>query len=318
MTNTNQIRSQVQNLFQDFDINILDSFAIQSLINNLSEDLADDPSGISIEEMIDTGDVTSLATLSGDTVLNGEIRSKQDGIIAGLPIAAFIFLLTDPTAEIIPHIKDGSPIKPGEIILTVSGNGRKLLTAERTALNYLCHLSGVATLTRKFVDQVEGTKAKLLDTRKTIPGLRKFDKYAVLMGGGNNHRMGLFDMVLIKDNHIDGAGGINPAVKQVREKFGNKYPIEVEVKDLQELEIALNLNVDRIMLDNMSIIMMKEAVEITAGRIPLEASGNVSLQTIKQIAESGVDYISVGALTHSAPTFDLSMRIKEQGQIGYE
>lgn len=313
MTNTNQIRSQVQNLFPDFDISIFDSFTIQTLLNNLSEDLADDPVGKPIEELIVIGDVTSLSTLSGDTVLNGEIRSKQDGIIAGLPIAVFIFLLTDPTAEIIPHIKDGSTIKPSEIAMTVTGNGRKLLTAERTALNYLCHLSGVATLTGKFVDQVEGTKVKLLDTRKTIPGLRKFDKYAVLMGGGSNHRMGLFDMVMIKDNHIDGAGGINPAVKQVREKFGNKYPIEVEVKDLQELQTALNLNVDRIMLDNMSTNMMKEAVKIAAGRIPLEASGNVSLHTIKQIAECGVDYISVGALTHSAPTFDLSMRIKEQG-----
>jgi len=187
------------------------------------------------------------------------------------------------------------------------------LTAERTALNYLCHLSGVATLTKQFVDQVIGTKAKLFDTRKTIPGLRKLDKYAVLMGSGTNHRMGLFDMVLIKDNHIDGAGGITPAVEQVREKFGNKYLIEVEAKNLQEMQIALDLNIDRIMLDNMSIDMMRKAVKITDGKIPLEASGNVNLKNIKQIAGCGVDYISVGALTHSAPTFDLSMRIKEQG-----
>ena len=313
MIKINQIKNNIQQLFPNFDISLLDEFTVNTLITNLAEDLAKDPLNTPIEELIENGDVTSLATLSPDLILNGEIRAKQEGIIAGLPIAAFFFLLTNPHSKIIPHTEDSSQIKHGELTLTVIGNGRKLLTAERTALNYLCHLSGVATLTKQFVDQVAGTKAKLLDTRKTIPGLRKLDKYAVLMGSGTNHRMGLFDMVLIKDNHIDGAGGIAPAVEQVRKIFGDKYPIEVEVKNLQELQIALNLNLDRIMLDNMSNEMMKNAVEIAAGKVTLEASGNVNLKTIKQIAECGVDYISVGALTHSAPAFDLSMRIKEQG-----
>jgi nicotinate-nucleotide pyrophosphorylase (carboxylating) len=307
------MKNKIEQIFPDFDICLFDEFTVNALINNLAEDLAEDPPNTPIENLIEIGDLTSLATLSPELILNGEIRAKQEGIIAGLPIAAFFFLLTNPRSEIIPYIIDGCQIKQGELVLTVVGNGRKLLTAERTALNYLCHLSGVATLTKQYVDQVIGTKAKLFDTRKTIPGLRKLDKYAVLMGSGTNHRMGLFDMVLIKDNHIDGAGGITPAVEQVREKFGNKYLIEVEAKDLQEMQIALELNVDRIMLDNMSIDMMRKAVKITDGKIPLEASGNVNLKNIKQIAECGVDYISVGALTHSAPTFDLSMRIKEQG-----
>lgn len=313
MTSINQIKNRIEQIFPDFDICLFDKFTVNALINNLAEDLAEEPPNTSIENLIEIGDVTSLATLSPDLILNGEIRAKQEGIIAGLPIAAFFFLLTNPQSEITPYIIDGCQIKHGELALTVVGNGRRLLAAERAALNYLCHLSGVATLTKQFVDQVIGTKAKLIDTRKTIPGLRKFDKYAVLMGSGTNHRMGLFDMVLIKDNHIDGAGGITPAVEQVREKFGNKYLIEVEVNDLQELQIALELNVDRIMLDNMSMDMMRKAVKITDGKIPLEASGNVNLKNIKQIAECGVDYVSVGALTHSAPTFDLSMRIKEQG-----
>jgi nicotinate-nucleotide pyrophosphorylase (carboxylating) len=313
MANTSQIILKIQKLFPEFDIGLFDSFTVQAVINNLSEDLSGNPTNMDLAELIEFGDVTSQSTLPPESILVGEIKAKQEGIIAGLPIAAFIFLLTDPTFEMIPHIKDGSNIKPGELTLTIAGNARKLLTAERTALNYLCHLSGVATLTRQYVDQVSGTKAKLLDTRKTIPGLRKFDKYAVLMGGGTNHRMGLFDMVLIKDNHIDGAGGITPAVEQVRKKFTDKYPIEVEVKNLQELQEALDLNVTRIMLDNMNTELMREAVEISAGRTPLEASGNVSLKTVRQIAECGVDFISVGALTHSAPAFDLSMRIKKQG-----
>jgi nicotinate-nucleotide pyrophosphorylase (carboxylating) len=184
-----------------------------------------------------------------------------------------------------------------------------MLAGERTALNFLGRMSGVATLTRKYVDAVAGTGAVILDTRKTAPGARLLDKYAVRMGGGQNHRLGLYDMVLIKDNHIDGAGSISAAVERVRSQWGHKYPIEVEVKDMDELEEALSLEPTRIMLDNMSQEMMRQAVEKAAGRVPLEASGNVSLETVRAIAETGVDYISVGALTHSAPVFDVSMRI---------
>ena len=185
-----------------------------------------------------------------------------------------------------------------------------MLTAERLALNFLGRLSGIATLTNSFVQEVSGTNAIILDTRKTLPGFRHLDKYAVRMGGGHNHRMGLYDMVMIKDNHIDGAEGIQAAVDRVRQKYGAKYPIEVEVKSLEELETALALNVDRIMLDNMDLVDMRQAVERTNRRVPLEASGNVSLESIRSIAETGVDFISIGALTHSVPVFDFSMRLK--------
>ena len=185
------------------------------------------------------------------------------------------------------------------------------MAAERISLNFLGRMSGVATLTHSFVDAVSGTKAVILDTRKTAPGWRRLDKYAVSVGGGQNHRQGLFDMVLIKDNHIDGAGSITKAIERVRKQHGNRFLIEVEVKDLLELDEALDLLPDRIMLDNMTPEMMKKAVKVSAGRVPLEASGNVSLETVRIIAETGVDFISVGALTHSAPVFDFSMRLAE-------
>jgi len=184
-----------------------------------------------------------------------------------------------------------------------------LLAAERPALNFLGRMSGIATLTRKFVDRLVGTGSAMLDTRKTAPGLRHLDKYAVRMGGGKNHRAGLYDMVLIKDNHIDGAGGIEAAVRRVRELYGKDCLVEVEVKDLAELQTALQLPVDRIMLDNMSLDIMRQAVEMTAGRVGLEASGNVTLATVRAIAGTGVDFISSGALTHSAPVLDISMRL---------
>ncbi len=190
---------------------------------------------------------------------------------------------------------------------------RNLLEAERTALNFLGHLSGIATLTRRFVEAVSGTKTKILDTRKTTPGWRLLEKYAVRQGGGHNHRLGLFDMVLIKDNHIQAAGGIVSAVLKVRRYFeekGNPLPIEVEVKNLKELEDVLPLKVDRILLDNMTRDSLREAVKVAAGRVPLEASGGVTLDTVRAIAETGVDFISVGALTHSAPALDLSMLIE--------
>jgi nicotinate-nucleotide pyrophosphorylase (carboxylating) len=256
------------------------------------------------------GDITSQSTLPEDAWLDGRITAKAEGVIAGMPIAQAVFHLVDPHITWQAHVEDGHHVQPGTLLVEVSGPGKALLAGERTALNFLGRLSGIATLTHKFVQAVAGTRAVILDTRKTAPGLRHLDKYAVVMGGGQNHRAGLYDMVLIKDNHIDGADGIRAAVEGVRLRFGSRYLVEVEVKDLTELREALSLPVDRIMLDNMDLETMTEAVKITAGRVPLEASGNVTLLTVRGIAETGVDFISSGSLTHSAPVLDISMRLR--------
>ncbi len=255
-------------------------------------------------------DITSQATLSDDSRLQGRITAKAEGIIAGLPVAHAVFQLVDPLVQVETQVKDGQKVHPGTLLAEVTGPGQSLLAAERTALNFLGRLSGIATLTHHFVQAVAGTHAIILDTRKTAPGFRMLDKYAVCMGGGRNHRTGLFDMVLIKDNHIDGAGGIKPAVERVRQRYGERYQVEVEVKDLDEVGIALKLPINRIMLDNMDIEMMREAVRMSNGRIPLEASCNVSLANVRAIAETGVDFISSGSLTHSAPVLDISMRLR--------
>jgi nicotinate-nucleotide pyrophosphorylase (carboxylating) len=274
----------------------------------LAEDLT--PDGALPPDLI-TADVTSAATLPADLTLIARITAKQAGVVAGLPLAAAVFQYVH--ADLLPNIliSDGTKVEPGTSLITVTGPGRALLLAERTALNFLGRMSGIATLTRQFMDAIVGTRASMLDTRKTPPGFRLLDKYAVRMGGGANHRMGLYDMALIKDNHIDGAGSLEAAVKGVREKFGDQLPIEIEVKDLDELDIALTLPVDRIMLDNMSLDEMREAVRRTGGRILLEASGNVTLETVRAIAETGVDFISSGALTHSVKVFDVSMRLSQ-------
>jgi len=255
------------------------------------------------------GDVTSQATIPAGIPLSGYIRTKANGVVAGLPVAQVVFNLIDPTISFRSSGKDGGVVQKGQVLAQVQGNGRALLAGERTVLNFLGRLSGIATMTYMFVQAVKGTRAVILDTRKTAPGLRYLDKYAVRMGGGQNHRTGLFDMVLIKDNHITGAGGIKPAVQRVREMYGEHYAIEVEVKNLGELDEALRLHVDRIMLDNMDMETLRRAVQVANGQIPLEASGNVSLATVRQIAETGVNFISSGALTHSAPTLDISMKI---------
>jgi nicotinate-nucleotide pyrophosphorylase (carboxylating) len=204
-------------------------------------------------------------------------------------------------------VEDGASVKPGTIIAGLSGSARSLLTGERTALNFLNRMSGIATLTRQFVNAVSHTKAIILDTRKTAPGLRELDKLAVLHGGGQNHRRGLYDMILIKDNHIDFAGCLKEAVRRVR-AGGTTLEIEVEVRTLRDLRAALDLGVERILLDNMNLDQLREAVSINDGRARLEASGNVSLKNVSEIAETGVDFISVGALTHSAKSFDASMK----------
>jgi nicotinate-nucleotide pyrophosphorylase (carboxylating) len=272
----------------------------------LEEDLTPDAH---INLRIAEGDITSMATVPADSRLRGFIRAKARGIVAGLPVARAVFELVDPTLTFRSALSDGNLVEKGQIIADVQGNGRSVLSGERTALNFLGRLSGIATLTRRYVEVVKGTRAVILDTRKTAPGLRYLDKYAVRMGGGKNHRVGLFDMLLIKDNHISAAGGITQAVNRARELYDAHYPIEVEVKNLTELNEALGLGVDRIMLDNMDLENMRNAVQMTNGRVPLEASGNVGLDNVRQIAETGVDFISSGALTHSAPTLDISMKI---------
>jgi nicotinate-nucleotide pyrophosphorylase (carboxylating) len=283
--------------------------AMQSLQMCLLEDLTTIVDFNTIFPEFVQGDVTSVATLKLDASLSGEIRAKAQGVVAGLDVATAIFALVEPKIEFASHCADGDRVVAGTLLAEVSGPGAALLTAERAALNYLGRMSGIATLTRQYVDRVVGSNAVILDTRKTAPGLRLFDKYAVCMGGGQNHRMGLYDMVLIKDNHIDGAGSITAAIARTRARFGDQYPIEVEVKNLAELDESLKLTPDRIMLDNMPLETMRQAVTMAAGRVPLEASGNVSLETVRAIAETGVDFISVGALTHSAPALDVSMRI---------
>jgi nicotinate-nucleotide pyrophosphorylase (carboxylating) len=279
------------------------------LLLSLGEDLFPDADLSSLEDNLTDGDITSTATIPPETCLMGYIRAKAHGVVAGIPVAQAVFTLLEPDIYFNPLVKDGGIVEPGTMLIELSGLGQSLLAGERTALNFLGRLSGIASLTRQFVDAIAGTGATILDTRKTAPGLRYLDKYAVRMGGGQNHRAGLFDMLLIKDNHISGAGGITPAVKGARLMYGERYLIEVEVKNLEELEEAISLGVDRIMLDNMDLETMRIAVNIDRGRVPLEASGNVSLENVRPIAETGVNFISSGALTHSAPTLDISMEI---------
>lgn len=263
-----------------------------------------------LEEDIGDGDVTTLCTVPTDAAYEGRFLAKASGVIAGLDVVALTFQLLDEHVEVVPLVADGSFVERGTVIATASGPGYALLSGERTTLNLLQRMSGIATLTRRFVDAVAGTSAVILDTRKTAPGLRLFDKRSVLLGGGQNHRIGLYDMALIKDNHIAAAGGVTAAVERVRAGDSRHRPIEVEVTNFDQLHEAISLGVDRIMLDNMSVAQMAEAVRITAGRIPLEASGNVSLETVAAIAATGVDFISIGALTHSVRALDVSFDLE--------
>lgn len=259
-----------------------------------------------LEEDIGPGDVTTNTIVPEDASLRGRIVAKQDGVVAGLEIARQVMLALNQHVRFLPQVEDGYKVTRGTVLAHVEGSARALLTGERTALNFLGRMSGIATLTRKFVDAVSGTRVVILDTRKTAPGLRTTDKLAVRLGGGQNHRTGLFDMVLIKDNHIDFAGSITAAVERVRAS-GTKLEIEVETRSLDNVREALALGVQRILLDNMSIETMREAVAICEGRAKLEASGNVTLDNVLEVAGTGVDYISVGALTHSPAVFDVSL-----------
>lgn len=277
---------------------------------SLTEDLY--PAGLG--KMVDRPsryDLTSAAIFSNDDRSDGRIFTRKAGVVAGLPIAQVVFTVVEPQVEFQHKVEDGEAVAEGQNVALVHGPAGGLFAAERTALNFLGRMSGIATLTRKYVEAVAHTQAIILDTRKTAPGHRLLDKYAVRMGGGENHRMGLFDMVLIKNNHVDGAGGIEAAVERVRAEHGDKVAIEIEVRTLEELHIALTLEPTRIMLDNTDLDTMRSAVKFADRRVPLEASGNVSLETVAKIAESGVDYISVGSLTHSAPVLDVCMHVDQ-------
>ena len=281
---------------------------------------------IALAEDIGTGDITSQLLIAEDTQMQLAFVARQGMVLCGVDVPALVYQChpgegRDPVlVQTLMH--DGQLAKAGDIIATVSGNARSILTGERTALNIMQRMSGVATLTRQYVDAVSGTKTKILDTRKTIPGMRVADKYAVRIGGGMNHRMGLWDAVLVKDNHVAGFGiqdsGFGEMINNIRHKLSSLNPesriltpVFVECDTLAQLAAVIDIKPDRIMLDNMSLDMLREAVKITAGRIPLEATGGVTLANVRSVAETGVDFISVGAITHSAPAVDIGLDVIE-------
>lgn len=253
------------------------------------------------------GDLTTDSIIAADWTATGVIAARQEGVIAGLDIAAAAFHYLDHAMKVHAKVADGSRVAPGTVLAELSGNARAMLSAERIALNFMGRMCGIASLTRTYVDAVAGTRAAIIDTRKTTPGLRAFEKYAVRAGGGMNHRVGLFDAVLIKDNHIALSGGVEAAIAAARERVGHMVKIEVEVDTLEQLDQVLQTNVDAVLLDNMPPAILKQAVERVAGRMTTEASGGVNLDTVRAIAETGVDLISVGALTHSVTVLDIGL-----------
>ncbi len=258
-----------------------------------------------LAEDVCTGDVTTSATVDAGMQARAVIRQKQEGVVFGLEVAAETFRQLDPQIKIEPRSAEGSWRQAGEVMRIV-GSARAILTGERTALNFLQRLSGVATLTARCVRAIDGTGARILDTRKTTPGLRRLEKSAVAAGGGSNHRAGLYDAILIKENHAVLAGGVGAAVRRSRE-LAPDLSLEVECRTLQEVEEALGAAAPRILLDNMSLAQLREAATLVAGRAELEASGGITLQTLREVASTGVQFVSVGALTHSAPALDLSL-----------
>ncbi|OPA73167.1 nicotinate-nucleotide diphosphorylase (carboxylating) [Paenibacillus selenitireducens] len=263
-----------------------------------------------LQEDIGTGDVTTLFTIPAGTMSKGIIHAKEAGIIAGIPVAQLVFEVVDPTLRFQACVQDGQFVEKGTTLIEVEGSTHSILTGERLALNLMQRLSGIATKTHAFVTALQGLPTRLVDTRKTTPGHRFLEKYAVRVGGGANHRFGLYDAVMIKDNHIKGAGGIIPAVTRARENIPHTMKIEVEVEDFNQLEEALQSQADIIMLDNMTPAHMAEAVKTVKERAPhviVEASGGVTLNTVREIAESGVDVISVGGLTYSVAALDISL-----------
>ncbi len=265
---------------------------------------------LALNEDIGTGDITTLSTIPADKTATGRFVAKEDMIICGIDLAAHIFGRVDPSIELKANFKDGDAVKKGNVIAVVSGNAQNVLTGERTALNFMQRLTGIATRTHASVAEVAGTNAKITDTRKTTPGLRVLEKYAVRVGGGTNHRFNLADGVLIKDNHIAVSGGIQNAVKNARAVIPHTLKIEVEVETKEQLAEALDAGADIIMLDNMSNDLMRECVGIVAGRALVEASGNMGEKSLREVAETGVDIISVGALTHTVKAADISLKFQ--------
>lgn len=255
-------------------------------------------------------DTSADLVIEPEQISEAYFQAKADGVLCGLEVALRVFTLLDPTFSAVCEKQDGDEVRRGEVIARLKGHTVPLLKGERTALNLLQHMSGIATATRRAVRLVEGTKASVADTRKTLPGLRPLQKYAVTVGGGKNHRYNLSDAAMLKDNHIDAAGSITAAITKLRQRAGHMVKIEVETRNLQEVQEALDVGADVIMLDNMDVEQMRRAVELNNGRALLEASGNITDQTIAAVAQTGVDIISIGALTHSVQAFDISMKIK--------
>jgi len=272
--------------------------------------IVDDIIKRALKEDMPMGDITTDSTVGPDEISSARLVAKEDGVIAGLEIFKRVFSFLDPQIYTENYVVDGDRIKAGDIIMRLSGNSRAMLKAERTALNILQRMSGIATATRKFADILEGTSSKIVDTRKTCPGIRYLDKYAVRVGGGTNHRFCLSDGVLIKDNHIKAAGGITEAVKRARKAVPHTIRIEVETESMEQVKEALAAGADIIMLDNMSTEAMKEAVDFINGRALTEASGNITVERALEIARTGVDLISSGSLTHSVKALDISLRFE--------
>lgn len=280
----------------DIKLNLGDSKEV--ILRALAEDIAQ-------------GDITSKNIITEDKSIEAFIKTKEDGIIAGLEIAKLVFDALNENVSITANFKDGDTVKSGDIIAELSGSYLAILTGERTALNFLQRMSGIATKTNMFVNAVKPYDTKILDTRKTAPGLRLLDKMAVRLGGGVNHRVGLYDMVMIKDNHIKVAGGIKNAVNKIKQSIGTQFKIEVETSKIEEVLQAVESEVDIIMLDNMTTEIMRESVKLIAGRALTEASGNMTLERVQEVAQCGVDFISVGALTHSVEALDIGLYIRE-------
>ena len=275
-------------------------------VNDPHFDVQDFVRRVLAEDMGSGGDVTSAATISAEAQFAAEMNCRQPIVVAGLEIAAAFFRTLDRHVRIERLASDGDSVEAGTVLMRLEGSARAMLAAERSALNTVQHLSGIATLTRRYVDAIAGTGATLLDTRKTVPGLRLLEKYAARMGGAENHRMRLDDGVLIKDNHVAVAGGVAEAVRAAK-AARTGFQVQVEVDRLDQIEPALEAGADRLLLDNMPPPVLREAVALVAGRVPLEASGGVNLDTIRAIAETGVDYISVGRITQSAPAVDIGL-----------
>lgn len=278
---------------------------------NLPQNYIDDIIITALKEDINYIDVTTDYLIDDESVSEAYYVAKDDGVLCGIDIAKRVFKLLDDSIVFDTRISDGEKVKKGDIIAEMKGSTKTLLKGERTALNLLQHLSGIASATNRCVEKVKGTRAQITDTRKTLPGLRALQKYAVTVGGGKNHRFNLSDGAMLKDNHIDAGGGIPATISKLRNKIGHMVKIEVEVRNLSELKDAICAGADIIMLDNMSYDEMREAVKINDGRRLLEASGNVTEENIRDVAETGVDIISLGALTHSVKCFDISMKIKK-------